>query len=404
MAFRVVNHVNNLMLHTLESYQGAFPLIFINSLGTNLGIWDSVVSKLDQRLRVIRYDKRGHGLSDCPTGPYTIRDHADDLGALLDSLDIEKAVLVGISVGGMIALDFAAHHPDRVRALVLCDTGATIGNATTWNERIDTLTRHGMAYLAESIAARWVTPAFQKSKPAMWHGCLNLLARTPLAGYIATCEAIRDADLSDAARAITAPTLVLCGDSDVSTPPDSGRALAALIPGARFELIAGAAHLPCLEQPDLLAQQINDFLMRLPLSVITERGAGGEVNPFAQGMAIRRAVLGDAHVDRAEANTTPFDADFQRFITEVAWGKVWARPHFDPKTRHLLTLAMLAALGKEKELQMHIRATENTGVTPDDLREVFMQVAIYAGVPAANRAFAIAKSWYSYRAFSSEDD
>ncbi len=112
---------------------------------------------------------------------------------------------------------------------------------------------------------------------------------------------------------------------------------------------------------------------------------------YQTGMRIRRAVLGDAHVDRAEANQTPFDADFQRFITETAWGTIWARPGLERKTRHLLTIAILAALGKENELAMHLRATRNTGVTPEEIKEVLLQVAVYAGVPAANSAFAVAK-------------
>jgi 4-carboxymuconolactone decarboxylase len=122
---------------------------------------------------------------------------------------------------------------------------------------------------------------------------------------------------------------------------------------------------------------------------------------FEQGMKLRREVLGDRYVDQAEANKTAFDADFQRFITETAWGTVWSRPNLDRKTRHLVTLAMLAALGKENELALHIRATRNTGVTPEELKEVFHQVAIYAGVPAANTAFAIAKKVYAEQ---SKDD
>jgi 4-carboxymuconolactone decarboxylase len=116
---------------------------------------------------------------------------------------------------------------------------------------------------------------------------------------------------------------------------------------------------------------------------------------FEQGMKIRREVLGDAHVDRAEANKTEFDADFQQFITETAWGSVWSRPGLDRKTRHLLTLAMLAALGKENELAMHLRAAQNTGVTPEEVKELFLQVAVYAGIPAANSAMAIAKKVYA---------
>lgn len=116
---------------------------------------------------------------------------------------------------------------------------------------------------------------------------------------------------------------------------------------------------------------------------------------YENGMHIRREVLGDAHVNRAEANKTEFDADFQRFITETAWGSVWSRPGLDRVTRHLVTIAILAALGKENELAMHVRATRNTGVTPDQLKEVFHQVAVYAGIPAANSAFAVAKKVYA---------
>lgn len=116
---------------------------------------------------------------------------------------------------------------------------------------------------------------------------------------------------------------------------------------------------------------------------------------YKKGMAVRKAVLGAAHVARAEANKTKFDADFQRFITEGAWGSVWARPGLDRKTRHLLTIALLAALGKHEELAAHIRATRNTGVTPGEVSEALLQVSVYAGVPAANSAFAVAKRVYA---------
>jgi len=116
---------------------------------------------------------------------------------------------------------------------------------------------------------------------------------------------------------------------------------------------------------------------------------------FQKGMEMRRSVLGAEHVARAEANKTEFDGDYQRFITETAWGAIWTRPGLDRKTRHLVTIAMLAALGRQEELALHIRATRNTGVTPEEVREVLLQVAVYAGVPAANSAFATAKRVYS---------
>jgi 4-carboxymuconolactone decarboxylase len=125
---------------------------------------------------------------------------------------------------------------------------------------------------------------------------------------------------------------------------------------------------------------------------------------FERGMKVRREVLGDEYVSSAEANKTPFDADFQRFITETAWGSVWTRTGLDRRIRHLITLAMLAALGKEHELALHIRATQNTGVTQEELKEVFMQVAIYAGLPAANTAFSVAKSVYAELSGKEPDD
>ena len=112
---------------------------------------------------------------------------------------------------------------------------------------------------------------------------------------------------------------------------------------------------------------------------------------YERGMEVRRKILGDAHVDRSEANKTEFDADFQRFIVETAWGSVWTRPGLDHKTRHMITLAVLAATGRDHELELHLKATVNSGVTPEELKEVFLQVAAYAGIPAANNAFAMAK-------------
>ena len=125
---------------------------------------------------------------------------------------------------------------------------------------------------------------------------------------------------------------------------------------------------------------------------------------FEEGMIVRRQVLGNAHVDRAEASKTDFDADFQRFITETAWGSVWSRPGLARKTRHLLTIGLLAALGKEQELAMHIRATANTGVTPEEVKEVFLQVAVYAGIPAANSATTIAKRVFAELAEQSGEE
>lgn len=253
--------INGLTLHyRLDGSPGNPALVFINSLGSDLRIWDGLVAQFASDYFVIRYDKRGHGLSDCPPGPYTIGDHTADLRALLDELGIKTAVPIGISVGGMIALDLAARYPERVAKLVVSDTGAVIGTAVYWAERIAGLETDGFTNLGEAILARWFAPAFAERQPAAYRGYGNMLMRTPLAGYIATCAAIRDADLRQAVRAIKAETLVLCGADDQATPPALNEELAALLQKGRYQVIPHAAHLPCIEQPDLMADLITEFI------------------------------------------------------------------------------------------------------------------------------------------------
>jgi 3-oxoadipate enol-lactonase len=252
---------NGLTTHYLrEGNRDGIPLVFINALGTDLRIWDGVVPHLLERCPVIRYDKRGHGLSDCPPAPYSIRDFSNDLLGLLDHLEVSQATLVGISVGGMIALDFAVLCPERVHTLVLCDTAPKIGTADLWNDRINTLRAQGMHSMAEAILSRWFAPSFQERSPASYHGYYNMLTRMPVEGYTGTCEAIRDADLTWAVPAIRARALALCGAEDVSTPPVVVRKLVELMPDVKFQEIPGAGHLTCVEQPDAVAEGIERFV------------------------------------------------------------------------------------------------------------------------------------------------
>jgi 3-oxoadipate enol-lactonase len=256
--------VGEITLHyTLDGLKEGLSLVFINSLGTDLRLWNKLVPYFAEHFPIIRYDKRGHGLSDCPPGPYSIRDHTTDLAGLLKHLEVKQAILIGISVGGMIALDQAISKPDSVRALVLCDTAAKIGTPEFWQERIDAIRKNGLDNMAEVILARWFAPAFVDRHPAEYQGHYNILTRTPVTGYIGTCQAIRDADLREPAGTVTAKTLVLCGSEDLATPPDLGRELADRLIDARFELIEQAAHLSCVEQPEIVAAKIDQFLREL---------------------------------------------------------------------------------------------------------------------------------------------
>ena len=379
MNFATLNGIN--LHYQVEGDPQGVPLVLIHSLGTDLRIWDDLIPRLDPIPRAIGFDLRGHGLSADPAGELTLANFSTDVAALLDHLEVDKAVILGISIGGLIALDFALRNQARVSSLILADTAARIGTPELWQTRMDTLRAHGMAHLAHSILARWFAPDFATRCPTQFQGLYTMFTHNSVIGYTAACAALRDADLRTEVHQIMAPTLVLCGAQDAATPPDVVQELAQSLPNAHFAALPGAGHTPPIEQPQIMADQVNVFL----------RAHQIVGNVYEQGMKIRREVLGDAHVDRAEVNKTSFDTDFQHFITETAWGRVWARQGLDRRTRHLLTLAMLAALGKEHEFAMHVRASRNTGVTIDEIKEALLQVAVYAGVPAANSAIAVAK-------------
>jgi 3-oxoadipate enol-lactonase/4-carboxymuconolactone decarboxylase len=185
--------------------------------------------------------------------------------------------------------------------------------------------------------------------------------------------------LTSGTSALSVPALVVVGDQDASTPVASAKALQGAIAGASLIVIEGAAHIPTVEKPEEVSAALLGFLN----PTVTDF--------YEAGMAVRRQVLGEAHVARATANVTDLDRDFQAFITRTAWGGVWTRPGLDRRTRSMLTIAVLASLGHEEELKLHLRASKNTGATPGDIAEVLMQVAVYAGVPAANSAVRTAK-------------
>jgi 3-oxoadipate enol-lactonase len=246
--------------YTVEGADGAPVLVFANSLGSDHRIWDPVLPYLREKFRIIRYDQRGHGLSDVTPAPYSIDDLVNDLAGLLEGLKIDDAVVCGLSVGGMIAQGLAASHPDRVRALVLCDTAMQIGPPSMWEERIAVIQKGGIGVLTEPIMERWLTLAFRESRATESNGYVNMLERTPVEGYIGTCCAIRDADLREAAASIDRPTLVLCGDQDMATPPELAAKLADAIPGAKLSLIDDAAHISCVEQPEIFSQLLLNFV------------------------------------------------------------------------------------------------------------------------------------------------
>lgn len=248
-----------------EGARGKPAIVFANSLGSDLRIWDEVASQLSGEFRLVRYDFRGHGLTEAAKGPYSAGQLAGDLIGLLDALEIGQAILCGISVGGIIAQACALNHADRVRALVLCDTGARIGSVESWQQRIAKVRSEGVESLVEMTMPRWFSAGFRERRAADVRGYSIMLRQSSTEGYMGVCAALRDADFRNSIQQVKIPTLVLCGAEDIATPPELGRELAGLIPGAQFSLIEDAGHLPCIEQPDALAHRIIEFLREVAI-------------------------------------------------------------------------------------------------------------------------------------------
>jgi 3-oxoadipate enol-lactonase len=232
---------------------------FINSLGTDLRIWHDVANLLRPHGCILLFDKAGHGLSDEPTDDWMMRSYADDLIQLLDRLSIDKISLIGLSIGGMIAMEFAIHYPDRLKRLILCDTGPRIGTQDSWNDRISIIDKNGIAFMSETIMTNWFSADFRERRPEQVRGYQNMLEKTSVNGYLTACRCIRDTDLLPDLENILSATLCLCGSEDRSTPPAEMQKLAACIDQAQYAEIAGAGHLPCIEFPSEFADQILNF-------------------------------------------------------------------------------------------------------------------------------------------------
>ncbi|MGW9307681.1 3-oxoadipate enol-lactonase [Saccharomonospora azurea] len=236
-------------------------VVLAGSIGSNLSMWDPQVPRLvDAGFRVVRFDNRGHGRSPVPDGPSSMADLAGDVVELLDTLGIERAHLVGLSLGGMIGMWLGAHEPSRIDRLVLCCTSAKLGTPQMWEERATQAKTKGMVSIADGSIGRWFTPGWIQANPGLAKEYHHMTATVPAAGYASCCAAIGGMDLRDALPSITAPTLVIGGRDDQATPPEHAQLIADRIPGARLELVDGAAHLGNVEQPEIFGELITEHL------------------------------------------------------------------------------------------------------------------------------------------------
>ncbi|MHA6264513.1 3-oxoadipate enol-lactonase [Arenibacterium sp. CAU 1754] len=237
------------------------PVVFANSLGTDLRLWDAVLPLLPKGLKFIRYDKRGHGLSSLPPPPYAMGALVRDVEGLLDHLNVRDCVFVGLSIGGMIAQGLAIKRLDMVRAIVLSNTGAKIGTPEMWAERIEITNRDGIESMADAVMERWFSKAFLKTPDlTLWR---NMLVRQPAQGYAGCSAAISGTDFYTPTSGLRLPALGIAGDEDGATPPDLVRETVDLIPGSQFHLVRKAGHLPCVERPEEYAAVLSGFLKEI---------------------------------------------------------------------------------------------------------------------------------------------
>jgi 3-oxoadipate enol-lactonase len=239
--------------YRLDGPHGAPPLMLCNSLGTTLEMWDPQVEALTTRFRLVTYDRRGHGRSPVPPGPYSIEDLGRDALDLLDDLGIERVSFCGLSIGGMVGMWLASEAPERIDRLVLCSTAPTLPPREQWLERAVTVRAEGVSAIADAVLDRWFTPLAPESLRESFR---TMLVGTPAEGYAGCCEALADLDLRDRLAAIGAATLVVTGEGDPVAPPETGEQLAASIPGARHVTVAGARHITNAEQPSTFTQHV----------------------------------------------------------------------------------------------------------------------------------------------------
>jgi 3-oxoadipate enol-lactonase len=234
-------------------------LMLSNSLGTNLTMWDDQVGEWSKHFRVIRYDRRGHGGSGAPKGPYSMERFGRDVIHILDALNVKKTHWCGLSMGGMVGQWLGANAPDRIEKLVLSNTNFYYADKESWTGRIKFVRENGLEKLVDPNMERWFTAGFRQKSPETIARMKALFLTSDVEGYIACCEAIRDMDFRDSNKTITAPTLVIVGTQDPATPPSQGEAIAQQIKGAKL-VSFDAAHISNMEHPKLYAETVLNFL------------------------------------------------------------------------------------------------------------------------------------------------
>ncbi|KOV25228.1 3-oxoadipate enol-lactonase [Streptomyces sp. XY152] len=414
------------MQYRFDGPEEAPVLILGPSLGTTWHMWDRQVPELTKQWRVFRFDLPGHGGAPAhPAG--SVADLTARLLATLEALGVQRFGYAGCALGGAVGIELALRHPERLASLALIAASPRFGTADEFRRRGVVVRTNGLDPIARSAPERWFTGGFAAAQPAITEWAVQMVRTTDPGCYIAACEALASFDARAGLGSVGVPTLVLVGSEDQVTGPAEARTLVAGIPDARLAVVPGASHLVPVEQPaavtDLLVRHFSTAWqpgfdtatghVAMPAAAVKPSPAvappqqspvaeiapppvapqqpQGRPDPYDAGLKVRREVLGDAHVDGVLAEADAFSGDFQELVTRYAWGEVWDRPGLDRRTRSCVALTALVAGGHLEELALHVRAALRNGLTPDEIKEVLLQTAVYCGVPAASSAFRVAQ-------------
>ncbi|MFF7899608.1 alpha/beta fold hydrolase [Streptomyces sp. NPDC007920] len=414
----------NTLQYRFDGPEEAPVLILGPSLGTTWHMWDRQVPELTKQWRVFRFDLPGHG--GAPAHPAdSVSDLVTRLLATLDGLGVQRFGYAGCALGGAIGVELALRHPERLASLALIATSPRFGTADEFRQRGVIVRTNGLDPIARTSPERWFTTGFAAAQPAITEWAVQMVRTTDPGCYIAACEALAVFDARADLGRVGVPTLVLVGSDDQVTGPAEARTLVAGIRDARLAVVPGASHLVPVEQPvavtDLLVRHFSSAwhpgfesttghiavvgsAVKPVLAAPPQSAPIAEIAPapvpavaaegpdrYDTGLKIRREVLGDAYVDGALAEAEDFSGDFQEFLTRYAWGEIWDRPGLDRRTRSCVALTALVAGGQLQEVAAHTRAALRTGLTPDEIKEVLLQTAVYCGIPAAGAAFRVAQ-------------
>lgn len=355
--------------YDLRGPTGAPLLVLLSSLGISGEMWEPQIVTLAGWFRVLRIEHPGHGGEGHTPGPYSIEMIGRRVIAVVDSLGDHRFSLAGLSMGGMVGTWIASRFPERVDRLILCCTAPVIGPANFWRDRARKVRDAGARPSKQELAVRWFTPEFAAEHVELVDRLYHQFTLMDAEAYALCCEALAEADLRDALADLKAPTLIIAGARDTVISAQSAAETMSAITGASLVVIAEGSHLVNLEQPAVL----NDLLLRHLVGASAERGS-----------AARRRVLGEDYV-AAQGGNAAGDA-FEEFMIKTYWGEVWSRPGLEISTRRLLNIAMLICLRHNDGVAIHTRAALRDGIEPDVIREVVLQAAVAAGVPAANAA------------------